>query len=221
MPATPLALTGPLAELELAPIAVPRTGLQLPHNLPFETWARVGKQLSTVARSLTWCLGDWLVYGETTYRSRYRDAVEQTGLDYQTLRNYAWVAKRFAMPRRRDMLSFGHHVEVAALPEPEQDFWLRKAEEFGWTRNRMRAEVRASLRERSPGAESGRDMATALAGGQPEMLRIQAKVTAEQLELFGQAATRAGLSIEKWAIDTLEWAARQGSDGGALTREAC
>jgi hypothetical protein len=41
--------------------------------------------------------------------------------------NYAWVARRFAMSRRRDTLSFGHHAEVAALPEPEQDFWLREA----------------------------------------------------------------------------------------------
>ena len=43
-------------------------------------------------------------------------------LDYQTLRNYAWVARRFAMSRRRDTLSFGHHAEVPALPEPEQGY---------------------------------------------------------------------------------------------------
>ena len=69
-----------------------------------------------------WCLGDWLVFGEQAYAGRYRQAIERTSLDYQTLGNYAWVAKRFSLSRRRDELSFGHHSEVAALPEPEQDF---------------------------------------------------------------------------------------------------
>jgi hypothetical protein len=36
------------------------------------------------------------------------------------------------MSRRRDTLSFGHHAEVATLSEPEQDYWLRKAEEHRW-----------------------------------------------------------------------------------------
>lgn len=36
------------------------------------------------------------------------------------------------MSRRRDTLSFGHHAEVAARAEPEQDYWLRQAEEHCW-----------------------------------------------------------------------------------------
>ena len=112
---------------------------------------RIGRQLEAVASSSAWCLGDWLSYGRAAYAGRYRDAVEQTSLDYQTLRNYAWVAGRFPLSRRRDTLSFGHHAEVAALPEPEQDFWLRKAGDLGWSRNHLRCEVRASLRERRAG----------------------------------------------------------------------
>ena len=50
-------------------------------------------------------------------------------LDYQTLRNYAWVARRFPAGRRRAGVSFAHHAEVARLPEPEQDYWLRRAED--------------------------------------------------------------------------------------------
>ena len=37
-----------------------------------------------------------------------------------------------------DTLSFGHHAEVAALPEHEQDHWLRKAGEFSWSTTRLR-----------------------------------------------------------------------------------
>src|SRR6266536_1438757 len=60
-------------------------------------------------------MGAWLAHGQAAYRSRYRTAIEQTGLDYQTLRNYAWVAGRFELSRRRDTLSFGRHAEAAAL----------------------------------------------------------------------------------------------------------
>jgi hypothetical protein len=130
-------------------VVLPGRGLHLPGQLSFARWVGVGRRLSDVYSSSAWCLGDWLVYGEAAFGGRYREAVEQTSLDYQTLRNYAWVAKRFGLSRRREGLSFGHHAEVAALPEAEQDFWLRKAEELGWPVKRLRQEVRASLAARS------------------------------------------------------------------------
>jgi hypothetical protein len=139
---------------------MPRTGLEFPARMSFDKWLHIGRMLSAVNTSAAWCLGDWLVFGETAYNGRYRDAIEQTSLDYQTLRNYAWVARRFPLFRRRDTLSFGHHAEVAALSEPEQDFWLRKAETLGWSRNKLRREVKSSLRERAQ--ESG-DQRAALA----------------------------------------------------------
>ena len=75
----------------------------------------------------------WLVYGESQFKDRYEEAIRRTSLNYQTLRNYTWVARRFDLSRRRDNLSFGHHAEVAALDPPEQEFWLRKAEKYGWS----------------------------------------------------------------------------------------
>ena len=50
------------------------TGLQLPRRLPFERWLNIGWQLSAVCTSATWCLGDWLVFGEQAYAGRYRQA---------------------------------------------------------------------------------------------------------------------------------------------------
>jgi hypothetical protein len=92
----------------------PGIGLALPARLPFERWLDIGMQLSAATTSVAWCLGDWLAFGERAYAGRYRQAVEATCLDYQTLRNYAWVARRFAMSRRPDTLSFGHHAEVGS-----------------------------------------------------------------------------------------------------------
>lgn len=201
-------------------ILLPRIGLRLPQRLAFDKWVTIGQQLSTVTTSSAWCLGDWLVYGEAAFTGRYREAVEQTSLDYQTLRNYAWVARRFAMSRRRDKLSFGHHAEVAALPEPEQDFWLRKAEDFSWSRNQLRREVRGSLRERAQPCPPGmpadppcdtdsepEQVASMGARASAVPVKIEIRVSAELLELFESQAQTLGLSVEAWARVVLSQAA--------------
>jgi hypothetical protein len=193
---------------------VPRIGLQFPARMPFQRWFGVGQQLSAVATSSAWCLGDWLAYGQDTYGSRYQKAVERTGLDYQTLRNYVWVARRFELSRRRETLSFGHHAEVASLAQPEQDFWLRKAEEFGWSTNQLRHQVRASLHERdgdralepTPGSSTGDSMPT----DGPVTVRVQ--LSAELATLCEIAAGRQGLTIPAWAAQVLSHIAASSVD---------
>ena len=192
-------------------VVLPRLGLVFPRQLPFEAWLGVGAQLSAVATSSAWCLGDWLIYGRAAYGGRYREAIGRTGLDYQTLRNYAWVAGRFELSRRRDTLSFGHHAELAALPGAEQDFWLRKAEEFGWSTMRLRHEVRSSLAERAqePAGLEPPGTATPPEGGPEEgHLTLRIKLTPGQLESCDRAARSQGMTLQAWAIRALEQAAQ-------------
>jgi hypothetical protein len=194
-------------------ILVPRTGLELPGRLRFEAWLHIGAQLSVAATSSAWCLGDWLIYGQAAYAGRYRAAIEQTSLDYQTLRNYAWVARRIPVSRRRDDVSFGHHAEVAALPQPEQDFWLRKAGELGWPRSQLRREVRASLRQRRTGpaaiTEPGRPQAPAPDQQPHDRARASLVITAApgQVELWQETAEKQGLPVQDWAARALDQAA--------------
>jgi len=192
-------------------VVVPRVGLVFPARLGFEAWLAVGARLAAAAASSAWCLGDWLVYGRSAFGGRYREAVQRTGLEYQTLRNYAWVAGRFELSRRRDTLSFGHHAEVAALAGPEQEFWLRKAEEFGWPVVRLRREVRASLAERGLGR---RGVGSGAAGGGgdragrgPAVLRV--RVTPAQLALCERAAGQQRMDVRAWAAVALERAASE------------
>ncbi|WP_245203973.1 LmbU family transcriptional regulator [Kitasatospora sp. RG8] len=203
---------GPAAEA--GAISIPRTGLDLPNRLPYEKWVLMGRLLSTVHASSAWCLGDWLLHGETAYNGRYREAIENCSLNYQTLRNYAWVARRFPLSRRRDALSFGHHAEVASLADPEQDYWLRKAEDHGWSRNRLRAEVRASLNERAEaadttadGVDGGPDGAQGEAG-RGGGIDLQLEITADRVKLWRAAAEQASLSVSDWALRALDEAAR-------------
>jgi hypothetical protein len=191
------------------PVALERSGLVFSSSLSLRIWERVGQELRAISDSSAWWLADWLIYGETAYTGRYREAIERTGLDYQTLRNYAWVARRFDLPRRRDNLSFAHHAEVASLAQPEQDYWLRRAEEQGWSRNNLRKEVRASLAERR-----GESLAETNNSGSGRMVTadrsveaaraIQIQLSAEQLERCEKAAVSCGLSLNDWAAYVLE-----------------
>ena len=183
-------------------------GLDLPRQTSYQRWLSIGQQLAAGASSSAWCLGDWLVFGERQFEGRYRGAIEQTSLEYKTLRNYAWVARKFAPCRRHDDLSFGHHAELAGLPEPEQDFWLRKAAALGWSRNVLRRELQGSLRER--GEDQARsDYLAGPAGDDPQCTeKLRVTVTVDQLEVIRQAAQLAELSIDTWVPLVLEDAAR-------------
>jgi hypothetical protein len=123
-------------------VRLEQSRMVFPRSVDLKAWQRIGEQLLAALDSSNWWLADWLAYGETAFRDRYREMIRASSLSYQTLRNYVWVARRYELSRRRDNLSFGHHAEVATLVCCEQEYWLRKAEEFGWSRNRLRAEVR-------------------------------------------------------------------------------
>ncbi|MCM2390486.1 LmbU family transcriptional regulator [Streptomyces albipurpureus] len=199
---------------------VTRRGLLLPDRMAFEKWVGIGGYLSNVMSGSSWCLGDWLVYGEAKFSGRYRDAIELTSLDYQTLRNHAWVARRFPVSRRRDTLSFTHHAEVGALAEHEQDFWLLKAEEHMWSAKRLRREVRASLLERDTsndrrsGADQnvrelnkGRSVEETGASSPDGTISLKVSVPADCLEFCRATANRLGLNVEAWAAQILVAAA--------------
>ena len=49
------------------------------------------------------------------------------GLNAYSVKNFGWVAKHVETSRRRDVLTFGHHEAVAALPAAQQKHWLERA----------------------------------------------------------------------------------------------
>lgn len=202
-----------------------RSGITFPPSLSQGTWEGIGARLAQVSNSSAWWLADWLIYGETSFSGRYRDALARTGLDYQTLRNYAWVARRFDQSRRREGLSFAHHAEVARLSPPEQDYWLRRAEDGEWSRNRLREEVRASLTQRQEAsaevsvAQAERERASTVPPDAPTVIpaapdsrqtndpvAIEVELPAEQLDRCVQAAVSCGLTVNDWAARVLQLA---------------
>ncbi len=89
----------------------------IPEYLSEEDWVKHGAFLGTLDRSVSWWLGDWWVFGEHKYGGR-KDRVERedwNGPDYGTCANVASVCRAFESSRRRDNLTFSHHVEVASI----------------------------------------------------------------------------------------------------------
>nr|WP_198151202.1 LmbU family transcriptional regulator [Kibdelosporangium sp. MJ126-NF4]CTQ98554.1 conserved hypothetical protein present in several antibiotic biosynthetic clusters [Kibdelosporangium sp. MJ126-NF4] len=173
-------------------LMVTRVGLRFPLAVDYEDWELAGTKLAAFADASAWCLGDWVVFGQHRYTDRYRRAVAAAGLDYQTLRNYAWVARRFELSRRRPELSFQHHAEVAALPEHEQNYWLSQAVRNGWSRNQLRQHVRGQ-----------RD------GVVKEAAAPQLNVPPELVDRWRAAAREKKCSLESWIVQQLNAAAAE------------
>ncbi|WP_179957093.1 LmbU family transcriptional regulator [Amycolatopsis anabasis] len=173
-----------------------RTSLLLPPSMPMDEWSKIGHQIFSISDSSAWWLGDWLVYGQSQYPDRYKRAIEETSLDYQTLRNYAWVARRFAIQRRRDTLSFQHHAELASLPDAEQDKWLDRAARFSWSRSELRKQVRAS-----------RQIAQQKDDTRGEVLKLRMNVPVERKQRWQDAAATADQDLLAWIISILDNAA--------------
>jgi hypothetical protein len=73
------------------------TGISFDPRLPFEAWMQIGGTIARHASASSWWLADWIAFARFQYGRRYKDGIAATGLDHQTLRNYAVVAR----PSRR------------------------------------------------------------------------------------------------------------------------
>lgn len=200
-------------------VMVTGVGLQIPDALDFGVWEQVGHRIVHVANSSAWCLGDWLVYGQHRYTERYRQVVAAVNLDYQTLRNYAWVARRFELARRRPEVSFQHHAEVAAAAPADQDRWLDLAVAGRWSRNELRRNIRAGRGEQV-GNGAGAGAGTVHAGSQaprrpapassePVALELARLASADRIARWRDAARQDGRALPEWIVTTLDQGATQ------------
>jgi len=176
-------------------VSARRTELQLPAGLALGDWNRIGSQIGLLHGCSAWWLGDWLIYGRENFPDRYKQAVAGTSLDYQTLRNYAWVAGRFAVSRRRDSLSFQHHAAVASLMSSQQDLWLDLASSRRWSVAQFQAQLKSA-------APSKADIP-----GTRGMAVLELTIPADRRGRWELAARGNQMSLRDWAIDVLDTAA--------------
>ena len=140
--------------LSLGPdIEVTPLGLRFHGEPDFKKWSALGRKIGQALRSMEFVIGDWLVYGEQHFKSSggrptncdYDAAIRATGLDYSTLRNYAYVSRRVTLSFRNDKVSWTHHRAVAKLPPAKQQHWIDLAanHEERITVRRLRTSINA------------------------------------------------------------------------------
>ncbi len=125
-------------------VSISRTALVCPRQLTINEWKALGRALGQLEGSVQWWIGDWWHYGAHAYGERKSVATAKGTFGraaFGTLMNYGYVAGRVETSRRREVLSFSHHVEVAKLEPKEQERWLAVAAQDKLSVNQLRIKM--------------------------------------------------------------------------------
>ena len=120
------------------------TGWTLPKTMSEEQWIAAGICLQRIEGAVQWWLGDWWVHGEHVYGERkalFDEGGPLADMNFQTVRNYGWVANAVTTSHRWDVLSFKHHEYVAAMLPAQQRKWLARAVKEDWSSNELKAAI--------------------------------------------------------------------------------
>lgn len=119
------------------------TNLTFKRDVSKEEWMDVFKALKQVEGCVQFWIGDCLAYRQQKW-GMYDDIAEETGYETKALRNIKYVADNVELSRRKDNLSFSHHVEVASLPPEKQELFLNMAVEDKLSVRDLREQIRRS-----------------------------------------------------------------------------
>lgn len=120
-----------------------------------EEWHKAVLGIQKVHGMMQFYLGDLIVFADSPVtgwgESKYQALIEQTGYDYQTLRVFAAVSRRFTPDFRKQILeyvatsqhvSWGHFREVMALGDIPARHFLEMVSKARWSVVKLREEVR-------------------------------------------------------------------------------
>jgi len=190
-------------------IVGPQSKLGFVHGLDEKTWlasvAFAALEMDTHQRAVDkyqFVLGDLMLRGEQALgEDAYAKAAAATGKQPETLRHYAWVAKRVPAVVRTTALTFNHHRQVAKLSSGAQMAWLARAEAEGLSVVDLKKAIRAAMpAKRIPPTQPGGDPGA--------MHQITINLNEEAYAAFCEMAQAegytAGAMLEKLALDSLE-----------------
>lgn len=128
--------------------SVTARGLEIRGMPPLAAFAELGEALRTFERTLAFVIGDWINALEDRYGEEASQVIDASGWSLNTIRTYAWTAKKVPPENRRidEGLTYAHHQAVGALEPAEQRHWLTLALGNGddagpWPVSRLRAAI--------------------------------------------------------------------------------
>jgi len=118
---------------------ITQTGISFSRDLTLEEWKALGIHIRQRVDGFQWAIGDFINAGKDEWGDFYSLASDITNYSYSSLRKFAMVSAGYDLFRRRNSLSYSHHIEALVADNPQQ--WLELAEENGWSVRELREEI--------------------------------------------------------------------------------
>ncbi len=116
-------------------------GLTILSTLGYDEWLDLMKTLVRLETAFQFAIGDALIYGEAQYGEKYSQAMDATGLSYQSLANMVWVAKHVPIHNRIPDVSWTHHRVIASVEQGDQKAMLEWARDKGMSAVDLQAHI--------------------------------------------------------------------------------
>jgi len=133
--------------------ALTPTGVVITGTPSFEDYNAALKNCQTVANGCMWTLGDLLNYGENRgeWGDMYSQALELTQKSYDSLSRASRMSRLYPRDQRVPEVSWSHHLEAAPLrDDTARTTILKKAAEYGWSRDDLRQHVQTGIPAKPP-----------------------------------------------------------------------
>jgi len=127
--------------------ALTKTAFIVP-DMGIDDWGAMGQKVfCTLKEASLWWLGDWVIYGEEHFNQESSQYIEDTGYSHESIRNAAWVCKRWH-PKQRvyENLTFSHYQVVVNVEAKEiAETLLNFASFRNWSVSELREEMNIRL----------------------------------------------------------------------------
>lgn len=138
-------------ELEIAQLGAKFTplGLNLPEEMPFADWTRIGQKLLRTDQLMQWWIGDWAAFGVGNpdkegwrKKGKLREFCEANGFRVDTAQDHAWVSRSVHLSLRKESVPWSIYKEIAPLKPKDQMKWLKAAESENLAVRDLRKQIR-------------------------------------------------------------------------------
>jgi hypothetical protein len=116
------------------------TELRISEGISEHEWLDIGRAITHIQQSGFFWVGDWCMYGFKVFGKKVTNdlATQATGYGRHVLRACLYVARRFPPERRREELTFHHHMVLCKFLPELADKLLAEAVEYGYTGKQIR-----------------------------------------------------------------------------------
>jgi hypothetical protein len=116
------------------------TELRISAGISEREWLDIGRAITHIQQSGFFWVGDWCMYGFKVFGKKVTNDLAQqaTGYSRHVLHGCLRVARRFPPERRREELTFYHHMVLCKFLPELADKLLAEAAEYGYTGRQIR-----------------------------------------------------------------------------------